>query len=163
MLLAAPLSRADTVDTISTNSSHLARGKYLVEISGCHHCHTPGHFFGKDDMSRYLAGSDVGFTLPDGSTVLGRNLTPDRDTGLGNWSIPDIVRAIRSGVRPDGRLLSPVMPWADYHSLTSGDARAIAVYLKSLPPIRHQVPGPFLPDQKPTTFHIPMLPLPATP
>jgi mono/diheme cytochrome c family protein len=160
---AAPLSQTYPTVVIRADGPQLTRGKYLVEISGCGHCHTPRHFFGRDDMGRYLAGSDVGFTLPDGSTVLGRNLTPDLGTGLGSWSIPDIVRAIRSGVRPDGRLLSPVMPWADYNTLTDGDARAIAVYLKSLPPIRHEVPGPFSPDQKPTTFHISMLPLPANP
>jgi hypothetical protein len=59
------------------DSPQLARGRYLVEITGCSHCHTPAHFLGKDDMSPYLAGSDVGLTLPDGSTVVGRNLTQD--------------------------------------------------------------------------------------
>lgn len=146
-----------------TSQSQLARGKYLVEVIGCSHCHTPGHFTGKDDMSRYLGGSDVGFTLPDGSTVLGRNLTPDPDTGLGKWSIQDVMRALQSGVRPDGRTLSPVMPWPDYYRLTSSDARAVAVYLKSLPPVRHKVPGPFAPNQKPTMSHIPLVPVPANP
>lgn len=139
------------------DSAQLARGKYLVEIAGCGDCHTPGHFSGKEDMRRYLAGSDVGLSLPDGSTVVGSNLTPDPATGLGKWSIADIVRALKSGVTPDGRVLSPIMPWANFNHLTRADAHAIAVFLKSLPPVRHRVPGPFAPGKTPTIAHISLL------
>ena len=91
--------------------AQVARGKYLADLAGCGHCHTPGHFFGKPDMSRYLAGSDVGFAVPGVGTFVGRNLTPDKDTGIGNWSTEQIVKAVTAGVRPDGRVLSPLMPW----------------------------------------------------
>ena len=59
-------------------------GKYLVTISGCNDCHTPGYFFGKPDMSRFLGGSDVGFEIPGLGVFVGPNITPDRETGIGS-------------------------------------------------------------------------------
>ena len=67
------------------------------------------------------------------------NLTPDPDTGLGTWSDAEIVRAIRSGQRKDGRLLAPVMPYEWFHEMSDADALAVARYLKSLAPVRHEV------------------------
>jgi mono/diheme cytochrome c family protein len=129
-----------------------ARGKYLVELAGCTDCHTPGYFLGKPDPARFLAGSDVGFRVPGVGTVVAPNLTPDKETGLGNWTTGQIIMAIRGGVRPDNRVLSPVMPWSHYANLTPADVSAIAAYLKALPPVRNKVPGPFAADQKPTTL-----------
>src|SRR5215208_5971653 len=85
------------------DDSQITRGKYLVTLGGCNDCHTPGYFFGNPDMSRFLGGSDVGFEIPGLGVFHGPNLTPDRETGLGNWSEKDIMRAVRTGVRPDGR------------------------------------------------------------
>jgi hypothetical protein len=113
----------------------IARGKYLVEITGCTDCHTPGYFTGQLDPAKFLSGSDVGFQVPGVGTVVGRNLTPDKETGLGDWSIEQIITAFTQGVRPDGRVLSPVMPWTHF-------AR--------LPPVRHAIPGPFAANEKPT-------------
>ena len=127
------------------------RGKYLVAIGGCSDCHTPGHFLGHPDMARFLGGSDVGFGSPMGVFV-GPNLTPDKETGLGNWSAQQIVTAITTGKRPDGRLLAPMMPWRSLAVLTTPDALAIAAFLKSLPPISNKVPGPFGPNDTPTVF-----------
>lgn len=62
-------------------------------------------------------------------------------TGLGAWSEADLVRAIRTGVRLDGRVLAPVMPWNNYATLTDADARALARYLRSLPPVRNATPA----------------------
>jgi mono/diheme cytochrome c family protein len=134
------------------------RGKYLVEISGCSDCHTPGNFLGHPDMTRYLGGSDVGFALPGAGVFVGPNLTPDKGTGLGAWSAQQIVTAITTGVRPDGRMLAAIMPWRDLVHLSKADALAIVAYLKSLPPISHQVPGPFGPTEKPTVFVMTVLP-----
>src|SRR5579863_7723486 len=61
--------------------SQVDRGKYLVTIGGCSDCHTPGSFLGHPDMSRYLGGSDVGFGIPGVGVAVGRNLTPDKETG----------------------------------------------------------------------------------
>ncbi|MDX5349495.1 MAG: c-type cytochrome [Paracoccaceae bacterium] len=135
-LLAAP-SFADDTD----------RGRYLVTIMGCTDCHTPGHFLGQPDLARFLGGSDVGFQIPGLGTFHGPNLTPDDATGLGKWTEAEIVTAIRTGVRPDGRQLAPAMPWMGYAALTDADALAIASYLKSLPPVSNAVPGPFAPDE----------------
>lgn len=145
-----PVSRAE--------DARVARGRYLVRIGGCNDCHTPGYFLGKPDASRFLSGSDVGFPLPDGRVVVGRNLTPDKETGIGSWTIEQIATAIRTGVRPDGRVLAPIMPYASYAYLTPSDVTAIALFLKTLPPVRHQIPGPFAANEKPTVFHWQLVP-----
>jgi mono/diheme cytochrome c family protein len=129
--------------------SQASRGEYLVRFGGCNDCHTPGYFLGKPDAARFLGGSDVGFDLPGMGTFVGPNLTPDKDTGLGNWSRDQIITAIQTGVRPDGRVLAPMMPWRAFAGLTKSDAGAIADYLKTLPPVSHKVLGPFGPDSKP--------------
>lgn len=118
----------------------VARGEYLVAIMSCSDCHTPGHFFGKPDMANYLAGSDVGFAIPELGYFYGPNLTPDDETGLGKWSTDEIVASIRTGERPDGRVLAPVMPWRAFARLTDDDAFAIAAYLKSMTPISRKAP-----------------------
>ena len=130
------------------------RGKYLVTLMSCTDCHTPGYFLGKPDMARYLGGSDVGFEIPGLGYFYGPNLTPDKETGIGGWSEDEIVATLRTGQRPDGRELAPVMPWRAYASLTDEDAHAIAAYLKSLPAVNNKAPGPFGPTEKPTAlFH----------
>jgi mono/diheme cytochrome c family protein len=113
------------------------RGKYLTTVLGCHDCHTPGYFYGAADMNRALSGSELGWQGPWG-IAFPRNLTPDMETGIGTWTEQDIVRAIRTGYRPDGTQLTPPMPWPDFASLTDQDAQAVAAYLKSIPAIRHQ-------------------------
>lgn len=118
----------------------LARGAYLAAIMDCGGCHTGGALIGKPDPKLALAGSEVGFQLPELGTFYPPNLTPDRETGLGSWSAAEIVTAVRTGVRPDGRILAPIMPWHAYAALTDADAGALAAYLKSLPPVRHAVP-----------------------
>lgn len=120
----------------------VARGEYLVSIIGCSDCHTPGHFFGQPDKSKYLAGSDVAFGIPGLGYFFGPNLTNDEKTGLGAWSVEEIVDAVTKGVRPDGRMLAPSMPWMGLANLTPDDAFAVAAYLKSLPPISNAVPAP---------------------
>ena len=129
-------------------ADQIERGRYLVNLGGCNDCHTPGYFLGKPDPSRRLAGSDVGFEIPGTGIFVGSNLTPDHETGLGDWTRDDIVTAIKTGVRPDGRILAPIMPWRAFAGLTESDAGAIADYLISLPPISRKVPGPFGPDEK---------------
>lgn len=133
-------------------------GKYLVTISGCGDCHTPGHFLGKPDMSKALSGSEVGFEIPQLGTFYGPNLTPDPETGLGNWSEDQIATAFTTGKTPDGRQLAPAMPWMNYANFKREDAQAIAAYLKSLPPIKNKVPGPFAPGEKPSSFVMRIVP-----
>jgi hypothetical protein len=82
------------------------------------------------------------------------NLAPDRETGLGAWSEAGIVKAIREGVRPDGRVLAPIMPRRNHAALPDEDAQALARYLKGLPPIRHAVPPPTGPGQPVPAPHL---------
>ncbi|HEX9167942.1 MAG TPA: cytochrome c [Roseiarcus sp.] len=130
----------------------IARGKYLVTLASCNDCHTPGYFLGKPDFSRTLGGSDVGFAIPGLGAFVGPNLTPDKETGLGKWTDDQTISAITAGVTPDGRRLAPIMPYAGLSHLTSDDAHAIVAYLRSLPPVKNAVPGPFGPKETPTTL-----------
>jgi len=136
----------------AADSSQVARGKYLVTIGSCNDCHTAGYFFGKPDMAHQLSGSDVGFAIPGLGVFVAPNLTPDKETGLGKWTTKQIVTALTTGKRPDGRELAPIMPWRAFAHLTHADALAIVAYLKSLPPVKNKVPGPFGPDEKVTVF-----------
>ncbi len=135
-----------------------ARGKYLLSIIPCTDCHTPGTFLGKPDMSRYLGGSEVGFEVPGLGVFYGPNLTPDKETGIGSWTKEQIATAIRTGKRPDGRILAPPMPVATFKNLTQANALAIAAYLKTLSPVKNKVPGPFGASQKSTSFVYQVLP-----
>ncbi len=90
------------------------RGEYLATIMDCTGCHTPGTFLGKPDMQRYLGGSEVGFQIPGLGIFYPPNLTPDPETGLGKWSEADVIKAVRTGVRPDRRQLAPIMPYHFY-------------------------------------------------
>ncbi len=126
-----------------------ARGAYLASIMDCGGCHTGGALAGRPDPALALAGSDVGFGIPGLGVFYPPNLTPDPETGLGGWSEADIVRAVRTGERPDGRELAPAMPWRSYAALTDEDALALAAYLKGLKPVRHAVPPPAGPSETP--------------
>ena len=139
--------------------AQVKRGRYLVTLGGCNDCHTPGYFFGKPDMARFLGGSEVGFEIPGLGTFHGPNLTPDRDTGLGAWSTDDIATAITTGKRPDGR-----DPRAGHalaclrkpdRARTSMRSRC---FCKSLPAVSNKVPGPFGPNETPTSFVMKVVP-----
>jgi mono/diheme cytochrome c family protein len=144
--------------TAMADDVQIARGKYLVTIGGCNDCHTPGYFFGRPDPSRFLGGSDVGFEIPGQGVFVGPNITPDKETGIGQWSREQIVTAIQTGKRPDGRILAPIMPWHAYGQLTADDALAVAAFLQSLEPVSHRVPGPFNPGEKVSTFMLRIVP-----
>jgi hypothetical protein len=68
------------------------------------------------------------------------------------------VTALQTGKRPDGRELAPIMPWRAFADLTKSDALSITVFLKSLPPVSHKVPGPFGPDEKVPVFRMKVVP-----
>ena len=122
--------------------SPIERGKYLVGIMDCTGCHTTGALAGQPDQSHFLAGSNIGLEIPGLGLFYPPNLTSDVKTGLGSWSEQDIVTALRTGARPDGRELAPVMPWMSYAKLTDEDVQAVAAYLKSLPAVDHAAPPP---------------------
>lgn len=154
--LALPAQAAEK--SHGADKAQIARGKYLVNLGSCTDCHTPGHFLGHEDTSKFLGGSDVGFGIPHLGVFVGPNLTPDKATGLGNWTTDQIVTALTKGVTPDGRKLAPAMPYDHYATLAKSDVLAIVAYLKSLPPVSHQVAGPFGPSQTPTTLVMTVVP-----
>jgi mono/diheme cytochrome c family protein len=161
--LTVVLSIAQLASRAEAASAAVERGKYLVTLGGCNDCHTPGSFFGKPDPKRVLGGSEVGFEIPNLGVFYGPNLTPDKDTGLGKWTNDQIITALTTGRRPDGRGLAPIMPWRAFAKLTKADAQAIAAYLKSLPPVKNQVPGPFGTTETPTSFVMKIVPPPGAP
>lgn len=147
-------------------AAKLARGAYLVTISGCHHCHTPlkmGPRGPERDMSRMLSGHPESVPLPDPPGPAGPwnthvaapstafagpfgvsiapNLTPDPETGLQNWSEERFFRAMRNGQHNGGgRPILPPMPWSDIGKMTDGDLSALWAYLRSIPPVKNLVP-----------------------
>jgi mono/diheme cytochrome c family protein len=114
------------------------RGAYLVEALGhCGECHTPRTRLGGLDRALTLAGTRDG---PEESVV--PNITPDAETGLGDWSETDIAWLLKTGFMPDGDDVQEGMGDVVEHGtshLADADLRAIAVYLKSLPPIHNRV------------------------
>ena len=114
------------------------RGAYLVSGPGhCSECHTPRTRLGamRDDL--YLAGAGDG---PEGERA--PNITPDPDTGIGQWRSPDVVWLLQTGVRPDGDSVEGLMAEETelgYEHLAPADLESIAIYLRSLPPIHHPV------------------------
>jgi hypothetical protein len=126
----------------------IARGGYLARITGCVGCHTPRTRDGDVVEARLMSGGDHPIAGNLGR-VFPPNVTPDKATGLGTWAVTDIARAITTGRTPDGRILSTAMPWrTQFGNLTESDALAIALYLKSLPPIRNIVPSPITSSKK---------------
>lgn len=109
------------------------RGAYLVVTVGrCGDCHTPRNWLGASDRQRAFSGASAG---PGGKAV--PNITPDPQTGIGEWSEEDIVTLLTSGQTPEfdfvgGAMAEIVRNTARLHD---ADRRAIAVYLKSLTPI----------------------------
>ena len=67
------------------------------------------------------------------------NITPDPETGIGNWSDDDIKKAITEGVRPNGGKLAPPMPYAFFKNMTAEDLDAVVAYIRTIPPIKNKV------------------------
>jgi mono/diheme cytochrome c family protein len=137
--------------------SEIERGRYLMITMGCNDCHTPGTLYGEPDFSRMLSGSELGWRGPWGTTFA-RNLTPDPETGLGTWTAEEIANALRSGVRKDGSVLKPPMPWPNTSQLTEADLHALVAFIRSLPPVKHAVPAALPPGGE---YAGPVVPLPA--
>lgn len=122
----------------------VARGEYLTRVLGhCGECHTPRTMTQAVDNSRFLAGNAAG---PEKSVV--PNITPDKATGLGNWTEEQIAEYLGTGNTPDGDVAAGLMEevihgtTAGYKDLTQADRLAIARYLKSIPAIVNKVVKP---------------------
>jgi mono/diheme cytochrome c family protein len=113
-------------------ASIVERGAYLARAADCMVCHTTQG--GKE----YAGG--LGFKLPFG-TLYSTNITPDKETGIGNYSDQDFLNAVHRGTRRDGARLYPAMPYTSYTYITDADALAIKAYLFSLAPVRAVPPA----------------------
>ncbi len=130
------------LDGPGQESDPLKRGQYLLHSQMCGLCHTQVNSTGiyrGDDY--YLAGGMRVGVYPH-AIYISRNLTPDKETGIGNWTEQQIANALRNGRTPDRLLNSWAMIWPFFHSLEEKDALGIAHYLKSRPPVKNQIPPP---------------------
>jgi mono/diheme cytochrome c family protein len=169
---ATPAPAAGAAKPASGNASggSVARGQYLVNAMGCHDCHTPAKMGAngpEPDMSHALGGHPSGVTVPPPpapsgpwiGSVIGTftawsgpwgvsytaNLTPDKATGLGEWTEQQFVDTIRTGRRQGrGREILPPMPWPAFKNLNDADLKAIFAYLRTVKPIVNKVPEPVL-------------------
>jgi len=157
--------------TTATDNATLERGKYIVTTSGCNDCHTPfimGPNGPEPDMSRMLSGHPQSVELPpvpvlpagpwsmlasDTNTAWSgpwgisytANLTPDKETGLGKWTLRTFIDTIRTGRHEGrGREILPPMPYQMYKHFTDADMEAIFSYLQSIPAVKNKVPEPII-------------------
>jgi hypothetical protein len=118
----------------------VATGRYLVAVIGCYHCHSKKvlglNYLDPEKSKGYLQGG-IKLKDPEGKRLYGPNLTPDKETGIGNFSEEDFKRAITEGITPTGRKLSP--PMGKFKSLTDKQVGALYTYLRSLQPVQHKV------------------------
>jgi cytochrome c553 len=174
VLSTATLGAADTGDVaqkanVVSKQQQIARGEYLVEIMGCHDCHTPakmGPNGPEQDRSRALSGHPESLVMPPapalppgpwvasiaatftafaspGGTVFTRNLTPDKETGLGDWTVEEFIATMKTGrERGKGRPVLPPMPVQNLKALSDSDIRALFAYLQSIPAIKNRIPDP---------------------
>ncbi len=121
-------------------------GEYLARVAGCADCHSLGKRGVRDASDRFLAGSDVPF--PEGGKVWAANITPDPETGIGRFSREQVKRALREGVRLDGRRMAPPMSTLvpHYAGMTDADLDALVEYLFAQKPVKHAVPTRQLDD-----------------
>ncbi|HVA12451.1 MAG TPA: c-type cytochrome [Stellaceae bacterium] len=147
--LCAASAMAVLAASASFAATPLERGTYLMNsVVACGNCHTPKGPDGKAIAGMELSGGD-----PIDSPVfhaMPANITPDKDTGIGNWTDAQIIDAIRNGKRPDGTIIGPPMPIAFYRNMSDTDAKAIVAYLRTVKPISHKV--------EKSTYKIPLPP-----
>ena len=123
----------------STDSSIIARGKHLVYVTAhCPEC----HYQPKDSAMMAngeeiaLAGGGFPFSFP-GGTFYSKNISSDPETGIGKYTDQEIARTLRYGVKRDGKVLIPTM---EFQNISDEDLLAIVSFLRTIPPVKHQVP-----------------------
>ncbi len=148
----------------------LERGKYLVNgVVLCFDCHSQAikDFQdvkpGETPIFTKLGSGRVFFEDAKARLVV-PNITPDNETGAGTWTDDQFARAIREGIGHDGRALFPLMPYEDFRYLTDEDLASIIVYIRSLEPVRHDMPKNKIPfplsrliNSAPQPIHAPVV------
>lgn len=147
---------------VARSETPLERGTYLMQsIAACGNCHTTQGPEGPVPGME-LAGMANFFEIPE-FTIHTPNITPDPETGIGNWTDEQIITAIREGRRPDRSMIGPIMPIGLYRNISDTDVRAIVAYVRQVPPVRHEVPRsvfniPIPPSYGPPVTHVPDVP-----
>jgi hypothetical protein len=140
-----PRVRPATNLKVETTAARLERGSYLVNgLMGCMYCHSE-HDASLPGTPPKTAGQGAGRLMAsdaDLGTFYSANITPDHETGIGDWTDGEIARAIREGISRDGRALFPAMPYDRFRRMPDEDLGAVIVYLRSLPAVRNSVPKP---------------------
>lgn len=120
----------------------IEKGKYLANtFAGCIDCHSMRDYDkfagplkpGTEGMGGMDFGEGAGF-------VPAKNITSDKETGIGDWTDGEIFRAVTQGVDRDGKMLGPMMPFTFFRNMDENDVKAIIAYIRTLPPIRNEVP-----------------------
>ncbi|WP_242604214.1 c-type cytochrome [Legionella beliardensis] len=117
----------------------IKRGEYLSKMGDCISCHTDV----KGGTPAYAGGLPI--NTPFG-TFYSPNITPDKETGIGNWTEADFIRALKEGRNPQGKNLFPVFPYVYFSKITDDDARALYAYFMNIPPVKQKnkaLPFPF--------------------
>jgi hypothetical protein len=115
-------------------------GKYLAHNLDCFSCHSAdfktNDFLNPELSDGYFGGGNKPLNL-QGRVMLTSNLTPDKETGIGNWNKEDFVNALKYGqIKGEKALTYPMLP---YSQLTDAEAGAIFEYLQTIPPIKNKV------------------------
>ena len=147
-----------TADRELTPEELVARGEYLVTaVTACADCHTPRDANGPV-AELYMAGNPCWIDVVPGDDTQGclrtPNLTND-PTGLANRSDAEIREMFQNGVRPDGSILSPEMPYWAFHNITDEDADAIVAFLRTVPGVENR-PGDQPPFDAPPAAALPV-------
>lgn len=132
-----PANAPDVVD------DPMKHGEYLVTLMHCVACHSPLTKEGAPDMSRpYAGGMAFEFPFMGTGTLYGSNITSDNETGIGTWSQADVEGAIKMLKRPDGSVIQGPMQFylGGWSRLEDNDLKAIATYVKAIPPVKNKVP-----------------------
>ena len=112
----------------------VAYGSYLVRMGHCMLCHTPLDAQGRPDVAHRSGAGGLVLRGAFGA-IVAPNITPDVTSGIGGWTDQQIKDALIRGMRPDGSLLAPPMPWRYLATMRGQDIDAIVAYLRTLQPI----------------------------
>ena len=135
----AALAALFALPAAAQDKALLARGTYLMDsIVACGNCHVQRGEKGQPLKDKGLSGGMVFDEEP--FKAYAPNITPDPETGIGNWTDAQLAKAIREGVRPDGTIIGPPMPIMFYRGMADEDLKAIVAYLRAQPAVKNKVP-----------------------
>jgi mono/diheme cytochrome c family protein len=127
---------------VAMTPERIARGRYIFELADCDGCHSGRDFtrFGGPVVPSQR-GQGVEFPKELGlpGKIASRNITMDRETGIGDWTDGEKIRAIREGISRDGTQLFPMMPYKSFREMSDEDVYSLVAYLNTLPPVKHRV------------------------